>query len=136
MSSSHPEAVQSPSQHSPKNYRGRNLLFLLLAVGAPAGILYSRLVFGYVASESRVSSSQIQWLSWLSNIALVLFFVVQLICARYVQRLLKTRATLPGRALQYVGVLLLCTLLSMAGTVLLEVFGYTLFLRVRNARGG
>jgi hypothetical protein len=135
MSSSHPEAVQPPPQHRAENYRGRNLLFLLLAIGAPAGILYLRLVFGYVASESRVSSSQIEWLSWLSKIALVLFFGVQLICARYVQRLLKPRATVPGSALQYVGVLLLCTLLSIAGTVLLEVFGYTFFLGMRNARG-
>ncbi len=134
MSSSHPEAVQPPSQHRAENYRGRNLLFLLLAIGAPAAILYLRLVFGYVASESRLSSSQLDWLSWLSNIALGFFFVVQLICAWYVQRLLKPRASGPGRALQYMGVLLLCTLLSIAGAVLVEAFGYTFFLHVRNGR--
>jgi len=66
----------------------------------------------------------------------VLFFAVQLICARYVQRLLKPRASVPGRALQYVGVLLLCTLLSIVGAVLFEAFGYTLFLHVRNGRAG
>lgn len=134
MSSSHPEALQPPSQQSSEKYRGRNLLFLLLAIGAPAAILYLRLVFEYMASESRLSRGQLEWLSWLSNITLGLFFVVQFICARYVQRLLKARATLPGRALQYLGVLLLCTLLSVTGAVLLEGFGYTFFLRVRSGR--
>ena len=135
MPSSHPEAVE-PSRHSPENYRGWNLVFLLLAMGVPAAFLYLRLVFGYVASESRLSRHQLDWLSWLSNVALAVFFVVQLICARYVQRLLRPRTSFPGVALQYVAVLLLCTLLSVAGAVLIEGFGYTFFLHVRNARGG
>jgi len=103
-------------------------------MGAPAALLYLRLVFGYIASQSQLPPAHSHWLSWSSNAALVLFFVVQLLSARYVQRLLKARSSFPGIALQYVGVLLLCGLLSICGAVLLEAFGYNFFLRVRHAR--
>lgn len=108
----------------------------MLAIGAPAAFLYLRLVFAYMASQGQVSSREIVWLSVASNVALGLFFVVQVVAARYVQRLLKPRASWPGIALQYVGVLLLCGLLSVTGAVLLEGFGYYFFLRVRTARSG
>lgn len=103
-------------------------------MGAPAGLLYLRLVLGYVAIESRVSRLQSGWLTWLSNIALIVFFVVQLVSARYIQHLLKPRVTAAGMALQYVAVLLLCILLSVTGAVLLEGFGYTFFLHMRDSR--
>ena len=134
MSRSRPDAVNPSSQSHSENYRGKNLFFLLLAMAAPAALLYLRLVFGYIASEGSVSRNQLGWLTVLSNVALALFFVVQLICARRIQRLLKPRLTLPGIALQYVAVLLLCVLISVTGAVLLEGFGYNFFLRVRNAR--
>lgn len=131
----HHEAVSSSSEHDPERYRGKNLLLLLIAIGAPAGLLYLRLIFAYTASQGQLTANQVVWLSWASNIALALFFVVQLIAARYVQRLLKPRISPLALALQYVAVLLLCGLLSLIGAVLLEGFGYYLFLRVRTARG-
>lgn len=134
MLTSHPEAVPQRARHDPETYRGRNLFFLMLAIGAPAALLYLRVVFGYVTSESQVPRTQLQWLSWSSNIVLALFFIIQTISARYVQRLLKPRISRAAIALQYVAVLLLCTLLSVTGAVLLEGFGYTFFLHVRNAR--
>ena len=131
----HHEAVSSSSDHDPARYHGKNLLLLLSAIGAPAALLYLRLVFAYTSSQGQVTAGQVVWFSWASNIALALFFVVQLIAARYVQRLLKPRTSIPAIALQYVAVLLLCGLLSVVGAVLLEGFGYYLFLRVRTARG-
>jgi hypothetical protein len=87
-----------------------------------------------MASESQLQRAHLQWLSWSSNIALALFFLLQLFSARYIQRLLKPRTTVSGVALQYLAVLLLCGLLSVTGAVLLEAFGYTFFLRLRNAQ--
>ena len=134
MPSSHPKDVPASSQHSLENYRGKNFAFLLVAIAAPAACLYLRLVLGYVATESRVSRSQLNGLAWWSNVALALFFITQLISAGYMQRLLKPRTALPAIALQYVAVLLLGIMLSVTGAVLLEGFGYTFFLHARNAR--
>lgn len=108
----------------------------MIAIGAPAIILYLRVVIAYVASESQPPLVHSSSLSWLSNALLALFFPVQLICARYVQSLLRARSSLPASILQYVAVLLLCGLLSVTGAVLLEAFGYNFFLRVRNGGRG
>lgn len=121
-----------PSLHTVR-YAGKNLLFLLLAIGAPAALLYLRLVFGYVVSEGELQHGRTQWLSWASNAALALFVLALPLSAAYVQRLLKQRTTLPAIVLQYVAVLLLCGLLSLSGAVLLEAFGYNFFLRARLA---
>lgn len=121
------------SDHHSDRYRGKNLLVLLLAVGVPAALLYFRVVLKYIESASRLTSTQLNWLSLSSDIALVLFLVVELLCARYVQRLLKPAATNIGFAVQYLGVFALCFLLSIIGAVLLEGFGYMFFLRIRTA---
>lgn len=107
----------------------------MLALGAPAAILYLRLVFGYMNNETRLSYRQSPWLPWSSNTALVLFFVVQIVSARYVQRLLKPYKSFPAIALQYLAVLAFCGLLSVTGAVLLEAVGYNFFLRLRSPRG-
>ncbi len=119
-----------PSQSHADRYRGKNLFFLLLAIGTPAAFLYLRVVFEYAAGGSHLTSAPCKGLLWTSNLSLVFFFIAQLICARYVQRLLKPPVTWPGRALQYVAVLLLCALFSITGAVLLEAFGYAFLLRV------
>lgn len=128
------EAAEShTSRHSQTRYQGRNLLFLLLAIGTPAAILYLRIVLGYVSKTPLTPQAGLR-LVWASNLALVCFVIAQLISARYVQRFLKPARTSLGLAVQYAGVLLLCGLLSVTGAVLLEGFGYAFFVRLRSTR--
>ena len=101
-----------------EHYRGKNLLRLLLALAIPAGVLYLRVVFEYLR------------LVYYSEAVLGLFFVVQLIAARYLQRFFQPAATKLGAALQYGGAVLLGVFCSMTGAVMLEGFGYNFFLRV------
>lgn len=122
------------SRHDLSRYQGKNLLYLLLSICLPAGLLYLRLVLGLAATDTRVTPAQSLWLNRASLCALSLFFVVQLICARYVQRLLQPRRTELGRSLQYGVVLLLCVFFSLTGAIMLEAFGFNLFLRVGGIR--
>jgi len=121
-------------RHDLTRYQGKNLLRLLLAICLPAGILYLRLVLGLAATDTRVTSVQFIWLNRASTLALIMFFAVQLICARYIQRLLKLRQTALGKFLQYGAVLLLCIFFSLTGAVILEAFGFNFFLRVGGIR--
>lgn len=66
--------------------------------------------------------------------ALLAFFLVQLVCARYMQRLLRPRQTKTGKTLQYGAVLLLALFFSLTGAVMLEAFGLNLFLRAGGLR--
>ncbi|MDQ2843914.1 MAG: hypothetical protein M3Y72_23330 [Acidobacteriota bacterium] len=95
----------------------------------PAGLLYLRLVLGLAASDSRVGPKQALWLARLSIIALVLFFISQVICARYVQNLFPPRESTAGKMAQYAAVLVKCILLSLTGAIVLEAFGLNAFLR-------
>lgn len=97
-------------------------------------MLYLRLVLGFAAADTRVTSAQSTWLNRASIMALIVFFAVQLICARYIQRLLKLRQTAIGKFLQYVAVLLLCIFFSLTGAMMLEAFGFNFFLRVGGFR--
>lgn len=101
-----------------EHYRGKNLLRLLLALAIPAGVLYLRVVFEYL-----------RLLYW-SDVALGLFFLVQLIAARYLQRFFRPAVTMLGGVLQYGGAVLLGLFCSVTGAVMLEGFGYNFFLRV------
>lgn len=101
-----------------EHYQGKNLLRLLLALAIPTGLLYLRVVFEYL-----------RLLYW-SDVALGLFFLVQLIAARYLQRFFRPAITKLGRALQYGGAVLVGLFCSVAGAVMLEGFGYNFFLRV------
>jgi len=116
-------------RHDLNRYQGKNLLRLLLAICLPTGILYLRLVLGLAATGTRVTPAQSAWLNRGSIFALTVFFAVQLICARYIQRLLKLRQTAMGSFLQYAAVVLLCIFLSLTGTIILEAFGFNFFLR-------
>ncbi len=115
--------------HDRARYQGKNLLYLLAAICLPAALLYMRLVLGLAASDSRVGPKQSLWLARYSSLALVLFFVSQLICARYIQKLLTPGQSRTGRTMQYAAVLLTCTLLSLTGAIVLEAFGLNVFLR-------
>lgn len=121
-------------RHDLSRYQGKNLLRLLLAICLPAGILYLRLVLGLAAAGTRVTARQSLWLNRASIGAQILFFGLQLICARYVQHLLKPRQTGVGKALQYGAVLLLCVFFSLTGAVMLEAFGFNVFLRAGGIR--
>ena len=121
-------------RHDLSRYQGKNLLYLLLAICVPAGLLYLRLVLGLVATARQVTPAQSIWLNRASIGVLVLFFLAQLVCARYIQRLLKLRRTAIGRVLQYGAVLLLCVFFSLTGAVMLEAFGFNVFLRVAVTR--
>ena len=121
-------------RHDPTRYQGKNLLYLLLAICLPTGLLYLRLVLGLAATNTRVTPAQAIRLNRASICALIVFFVVQLICARYVQQLLKLRQTVIGKALQYGTVLLLCVFFSLTGAIILEAFGFNVFLRIGGLR--
>ncbi len=115
--------------HDRTRYQGKNLLYLLAAMCLPAGLLYTRLVLGLAATDSRVGPQQSLWLARSSIMALVLFFVLQVVCARYVQNLLPARQSMVGKAGQYSAVLALCILFSLTGAIVLEAVGLNVFLR-------
>jgi hypothetical protein len=110
-------------------YQGKRLFYLMLAICLPAALLYLRLVLGLAASDSRVDPLASTRLNRWSLVALWLFFLVQLFCARYLQRLLPAKSTRIADALQYVLALALGLLFSLTGAVMLEAFGLNLFLR-------
>ena len=128
------QTIAPTSKHDRSRYEGKNLLRLLLALGVPALILYFGVTLSLAASESRVTHGQYLALTRASRVFSGLFFVVQLGCARYVQRLLKTPSSRAGNALQYVAVLLLCIFISATAAVACEAFGYEFFLGVRGSR--
>jgi hypothetical protein len=116
-------------RHSAERYQGKRLLYLVLAICLPAALLYLRIVCGIAATDSRIAISQTVWLARLSMAALLLFFIAQLASARYVQRLLQPRQTPVGNALQYLAVFGFCMLFSLTGAIILEAFGFNVFLR-------
>ncbi len=115
--------------HDPARYQGKNLAFVLLAVCVPAALLYLRLLLGILATSSRVTAVQAARLTLLSNVTLAIFFASQLISARYQQKMLKARATTIGKTLQYAAVLLMGLIFSVTGAIMLEAFGFAVFLR-------
>ncbi len=114
--------------HDRSRYEGKNLFRLLLALGVPALILYFGTALGFAASESSVTHDQYVGLIRASRVFSTIFFVVQLGCARYVQRFLKTPSSRFGNALQYLGVLLLCLFISVSATIACQSFGYEFYL--------
>ena len=115
--------------HDLTGYRGKNLALLVVALCLPAALLYLRLLFGILATSNRVTVAQADRLNALANAALVLFFIAQVISAWYQERRLRPRKTLLGRVLQYLAVFLMGILFSLMGAILLESFGFAVFLR-------
>lgn len=113
-----------------EHYQGKNLLRLLLALAIPTGLLYLRVVFAVAAGAGGVNHAEYVRLLYCSDAALGLFFVVQLIAARYLQRFFRPAVTKLGSALQYGGAVLVGLFCSVTGAVMLEGFGYNFFLRV------
>lgn len=119
---------QNRTRHSSR-YEGKNLLRLLLAMGVPAVILYLRIVFAIAGARTATGSQARLWLEGGSYAVLAVFLVVQALCARYVQRLLRPASNRLRDALQYAGVFAMCVFFSVSGAIACEAFGYAVFLR-------
>ena len=119
----------SVRQHDKTRYQGKNLAYLLLAICLPAALLFLRILFGVIATDRRVTPEQSAHLALIADIALVIFFIAQVLRAAYVQRLAPRRPTRVGRLFQYAAVLVMCVFFSLTGAVMLEAFGLNLFLR-------
>ncbi len=111
------------------NYQGKNLLYVLAAICLPAGLLYLRLVLGLAASDSRVGPEQSSKLARASTLALISFFALQVICAFYLQSLAPRPQSRLATTAQFVAVLAVCILFSLTGAIVLEAFGFNVFLR-------
>lgn len=120
----------APASHDRTRYEGKKLLLLLLALFGPGFILFLKIVFSIVETGSAISSRQIAWLHGGSYAVLAVFFLLEIVCARYVQPLLPAARTRLMNAAQYAGVLLLCLFTSYCGAVTCEALGYEVFLRV------
>lgn len=100
----------------------------------PPALLYLRLVLGIAAADSRVGPQQSLWLGRSSLAALIVFFVVQLLCARYLQRMFTPNWNTAKNVLLYFAFLIFCVLFSLTAAVTLEAFGLNLFLRTAGLR--
>jgi len=119
----------SATSHRAK-YQGKQLLSLMLALCVPAALLYVRLVLGLTAGETTISRAQANALNRWATVAWVAFLLAQLIAARYVQRKFLKPASRVRDGLHFVGVFLVCVLFSLTGAIVLEAFGWNVFLRV------
>ena len=104
----------------------------MVALGIPALLLYLRIVLAIAANRAGGDEEARVWLMRASYLSLGVFVVVQLVCARYVQRLVRPVKTRVARTLQYAGVLALCVFLSISGAIACESFGYAVFLRLHS----
>ena len=116
----------SPSSHA-ELYRGHKLLFLLLALCGPAALLFLRITLSFAAERSKSASSS-AWLNGLGLVALIAFFAAQLWAAWYMRVLIPARPQAWAQALQFIAVFLIGLLFSIVGAVMLEAFGYSLFI--------
>lgn len=119
-------------QNRMTRYQGKNLVYLLMSICVPAGLLFLRLMFGVAATSSSATPLQALWLNRTANAAWVLFLIAQLAGAYYMKRMLPEKKSQLIQALQYAGVLVMGLCFSVCGAVLLEGFGYNLWLRVKH----
>jgi hypothetical protein len=110
-------------------YQGRNLLFLLLALFGPAFVLFLEFASSVVQRLGRGHPAPTT-----PHILLGVFFALELLCARYVQRSLWPPRQGWHDAAQYLGVLALCLFTSYCGAVVCEAFGYEVLLRLSQPR--
>jgi hypothetical protein len=123
--------VQSPVRtHDRSRYKGKNLVFLIAALCIPAGLLYFRLVLGLAATSNRVNAVEAARLNAVANVVLGIFFIAQAFSARYQQQLLRPRRTRAGKLVQYLAMFLMSLVFSITGAILLEAFGFAVFIRV------
>jgi uncharacterized membrane protein len=118
----------TPSTHGRSRYEGKALFQLLLALGIPSLILFFSLTAVFAASETQVTPHQFRGLILASRIFSAIFFVVQLLCARYVQKLLKVQTSKIKGVLQYLAVLVLCLFISVTASIACQSFGYRVYL--------
>jgi amino acid transporter len=123
-----PEVPAAADDHR-SHYQGRNFLRLLLAMGLPVFVLYCRIVASIAAERSRSSPSVHSALLRTESVCLILYFVVQLVCAVQLQKMFRKPANRGIYVLQYLGALLIGVLFSVCSAAVLEAFGYELLLR-------
>jgi hypothetical protein len=112
-------------------YRGKNLLYLLLALGIPILLLYCSLTATFIAGETPVGRQHSTLLAILSRGFATLFYFVQFLAVWYLKRtFFPAPSSKPIRALQFTGLLIGALLCSVCGAIACEAFGYDLFLRV------
>jgi hypothetical protein len=123
-----------PAGHDRSRYEGKNLLLLLLALFGPAFVLFLQLALSIIVRASSLRSGQSIWMGRLCYGILAVFFLLEIFCARYVQRLLRPATTAVRDALQYVAVFALCLFTSYCAAVICEAFGYEVLLRLSQPR--
>jgi hypothetical protein len=123
-----------PAPHDRSRYEGKNLLKLLLALLGPAFILFLNIALSTAGRAPGFSAEGARLMRWCSLAILAVFFLLEVFCARYVQRLLRPAASLMRDAAQYVAVLALCLFTSYCGAVICEAFGYEVLLRISQPR--
>ncbi len=117
-------------KHDRTQYEGKKFARLLLAIGLPAALLYFRILLSAVGNYTQpITATQIGRLAFMSNLVLAAFCLVQILCARYIQRLVPPSQTALGRSFQYAAVLLMCIFFSVTGAIVLESFGYIFLMR-------
>ncbi len=128
-----PACPNAPSMiEQPKTrYQGRELLFLLIAMLVPAGMLYLSFVLAIAAGKSGPNHQTYVRLSALSTIALAVFVPVQLAGARYLQRLLPSRTSAKGKVVQYIVALATGLLFSVCAAMVLVALGLNVLARMR-----
>jgi hypothetical protein len=126
--------MRKSSGHDRTRYEGKNLFRLLLALSLPALILYGRVVIAEAASAASRNGAPSRWLARGSYAVLAIFWITQIISARYVQHLLRPARTKLRDALQYLGVFVMCLFFSFSGAIACEAFGYAVLWRFSPGR--
>jgi hypothetical protein len=124
--------MDSNPLHDKTNYQGKKLAALLLAMAVPVFLYYFRIALAFAAARTGTEPVASLWLMRSSTAALVLFFAAQLAAAWYLRRLFRKPRSAPARALQVVGIALVCGAFSIGAAVLLESFAYELLIRTRS----
>ena len=112
-------------------YQGKRLLYLLAAMFLPAAFLYLSIVFSLTAQKSSETARQQLWMLCLAFSALAIFVPAQLFSARYIQTILRPRASRAGKLVQYLAVLAMSLVISLIAVLVLEAAGFNLLIRSR-----
>ena len=124
--------MNSSSANHAARYQGKNLLWLLLAICGPAAILYLRIVFTFAASRTGVGAVESAWLYRAGLLMLWFFFIAQAAGAWHMRTLLPPRKQLWAQILQVAAVFVLGLFFSITGAIMLEAFGYSLFIHLKS----
>lgn len=120
--------------HDRSRYEGKNLLKLLFVLFGPAFVLFLKFAFSVSDRGPGITAEQAVWMHRMSTVILAVFILLEIVSARYVQRLLRPAPTRVRDAAQYLAVLALCLFSCYCGAVICEAFGYEVLLRIAQPR--